>query len=141
MKSWAESTGEGHAEAMVASPTRRGRPGVLSAVFVSVALAVGCDESSTRATDNNPPVIESITASPAQIPIGGVSTVTAKVTDPDGDKLTYRWQAGLGVLTGSGPTVQYTAESCCPGQNPIVLRASDQKGAETRGEIIIVVGP
>ena len=42
-------------------------------------------------TTNEPPVIESLTASPAQLFPGGTSELACVASDPDGDPVTYSW--------------------------------------------------
>jgi len=58
---------------------------------------------------NNPPIITSVTPGSATVPPGGSTSVTCTATDPDGDPLTYGWQASLGTITGTGSSVTWQA--------------------------------
>ena len=58
---------------------------------------------------NHAPVIERLRAHPRKLNLGAVSALACQVTDPDGDSLSYRWDANAGILHGTGASVQWTA--------------------------------
>ena len=82
----------------------------------SVSVTVKDDKGNTvsqsldiNVVANRPPVISSLTASPAKLQRGETSTITCLASDPDGDPLTYTWKAGGGDVSGTGNTVIWKA--------------------------------
>lgn len=70
--------------------------------------AVASTVISTKA--NQAPGIASLTPTPARVAPKGTSTVTVQASDPEGDALTYTWQAPQGwAINGSGKTVKIVA--------------------------------
>jgi len=85
-----------------------------SILLISViALALGCskgsDNTSPTEAQNHAPVIQSLDASPNELPHSKWTTVTCVATDPDRDSLTYTWGAHEGELSGSGTDVEWRA--------------------------------
>lgn len=116
--------------------------GLLSAALVAAFLA-GCTSSTepTRA-GNAPPVIDSLTISPAILRVGTPATVTCYAHDPDGDALSYHWSASAGTLIGSGARIQYLPEPCCGGlTNTITVVVKDGRGGATQGQLHVAVSP
>jgi hypothetical protein len=61
------------------------------------------------------PLITSLTANPSAISPGATSVITAAVTDPDGDAITYSWSAEYGVIvSSSGSSAVYQAPPASP---------------------------
>lgn len=87
---------------------------------------------------NHPPMITSLTASPASLPYGALTTLTCTASDQDGDAVNYRWEARDGTLSGEGNRVSWTSP-LKGGSYSIFAIVSDGKGAETRQEIVIPV--
>ena len=60
---------------------------------------------------NNPPRVLGITASTDRIEVGEEVTLTASVSDDETavDDLTYQWTAPVGVISGTGRVVRWTA--------------------------------
>jgi len=58
-----------------------------------------------------PPAVDSLTASPNRVFVGGTIQLTAVASDPDGDPLAYAWSATSGtvVASASGDTATWTA--------------------------------
>jgi hypothetical protein len=80
-------------------------------------------------TPNNPPVIESLTTDCPRVRPGHSGTITCVASDPDGDELTYIWEAERGNISGEGPEVTWTA----PGEYGyylITVTVSDGRGGE-----------
>ena len=73
---------------------------ILLAVFFG-----GCDYFS----DNEPPVIEEVTASKTQVAPGEEVIINVVANDPDGDTLNYEYQASGGTITGTGNQVIWVA--------------------------------
>ena len=94
----------------------------LIVVFALVLLSVGCgsanQESATPSgtgnqarADNNVPVIDAIIPEWTAIERDGAGRIKCIAHDPDGDELTYTWEANRGAIAGDGPEVGYTAPS------------------------------
>lgn len=77
-------------------------------IVILILLAVffgGCDYFS----DNEPPVIEEVTASKTQVAPGEEVIINVVANDPDGDTLNYEYQASGGTITGTGNLVIWVA--------------------------------
>lgn len=60
-------------------------------------------------SETRPPVISGLFSEPAVIGQGASGTLKCQASDPGGLALSYRWQVEGGILSGSGPEVQWTA--------------------------------
>lgn len=86
----------------------------LKSIFaISFALFIGCskdsDDSSPTGPVNRAPVIQSVQASPAEVPHNGTSSLVCIATDADRDSLTYAWSARLGSISAEGSEARWTA--------------------------------
>jgi len=108
-------------------------------------LLVSCSkkesDSNPLSSGNQDPVINKLKADPETIRVGMISTITCDATDPDGDQLAYSWEASLGYILGSGSKVQYTAASCCIGENTITATVEDGRGGKASKSVKVVVLP
>ena len=112
---------------------------VLLAVMLMGMILWSCTEndSNTEPTDNNAPVINSITSNPTSVQQGGTSTFTCNATDVDGDSLTYYWLSTDGTISGTSSSETWTApnttDSCT-----ITCSVSDGELTDTATKIIKV---
>ena len=90
-------------------------------VIVMLGLLVGCSEEEPP---NNPPVINSFTASTTKVISGSEVMLTGLVTDPDGDSLTYTYQTTGGIITGTGNTVIWVVPDAA-GDYTVTVDVSD----------------
>ena len=104
-------------------------------------IGEGCN--SPTDSSNQTPDIESMTATPDTITVGRLSTVVVKVTNTNGDPLSYSWSSFPGDLNPSAEknTVFFTASSCCTGANPVTVVVKDGRGGESQGSVQIEVLP
>jgi len=111
---WSASGGDVTGSGSSATWTAPAAPGTYS---VQVTAEDGRGGSATRdisfttqaAPVNSPPSITSVTPGSATVPPGGSTSVTCTATDPDGDPLTYGWQASLGTISGTGSSITWQA--------------------------------
>ena len=89
-------------------------------------------------TTNQRPVVSSITAQPATLERGETSTITCMASDPDGDILTYTWEASGGTVTGTAHSATWEAPSV-GGEFVISVTVNDGKGGITESSCRIVV--
>lgn len=78
----------------------------------------------------NPPVIESYTPSQTEfsVNVGSVTDFSVVVSDPDGDPLSYSWEATAGTLEAEdSSTAKWTAPDQ-PGSAAVTVTVSDGKG-------------
>jgi hypothetical protein len=112
-------------------------------ILLTVACA-GCvqpvDEGAGSGGNKNP-VIRSLTADPASIGTGGLTTITVVADDPENQPLSFSWFATSGDFFGEGATVRYTASYCCVGENQVRVSVRDNAGGVTFREISITVHP
>lgn len=104
---------------------------------VSVEVSDGDDIVTDQLTitvfaPNNTPVIESLTTDCPRVKPGGHGTITCVASDPDGDKLTYTWEAERGAISTISEDdheVTWTAPSEY-GYYLITVTVSDGRGGE-----------
>jgi uncharacterized protein (DUF2141 family) len=78
---------------------------------------------------NSQPVIQSVTVTPNTINANGMVTITVVAADPDNDVLNYTYQVTGGSITGTGPSVTWTAPST-EGAHSVSVTVRDGKGGE-----------
>lgn len=116
----------------------------------SVFLWISCDDNnnSTNSDNNNAPVIDSITSNPDTFYAYNSTTIIVYAEDPDGDNLSYNWEAHstgswLTAVTGGANTMEFS--NCCEvneSKSGVVLAiVSDGNGGETRDSITVWVLP
>jgi hypothetical protein len=88
--------------------------------------------------ENRAPVISNITANPATLTIGGMSSITCSATDPDGDIISYTWSFDYETINSSGSTINWKAP-LSPGNYTVTCSVSDPDGLITSGSVNIYV--
>jgi peptidoglycan-associated lipoprotein len=71
--------------------------------------------------------------------VGQVSKCTATATDPDGDPVTYRWTAPVGVFASPNDQNTGWTAPAQPGNVPITVTASDNRGGMATSSVIVQV--
>lgn len=95
-----------------------------------------------QSSNNHSPVISSINAAPPIVKINELCTITADVTDPDGDVITYSWSSNgrkEGSLLPPDEATVFWNTPNIPGTYTISLTASDSKGQTATKSIDITV--
>jgi hypothetical protein len=113
---------------------------VLNSVIVLAMLIIAsCSKNTTEPEQQNKaPLITSIVPSPYSVPMKGIITLTCLAADPDGDQLSYNWEALEGTITGSGPSVEWTAPEQ-EGSFSISCKVSDGNGGEANQNVDVAV--
>jgi hypothetical protein len=78
---------------------------------------------------NRPPRINNLYSVPEEVSVGTTASIIASAEDPDGDLLSYFWEASSGTIYGSGNEVDFEAPVQA-GTVIIELRVADPNGAE-----------
>lgn len=140
------------------SAGRFGRSARLVGVLVlSVALPIGCTgqdsdgAAETAATGNQPPTVqilspEDLSSHSADLIDGrfGVRLMLeAEASDPDGDDVSVRWtsseQGDLGEGSALDVVIHVSNEGLDASQPTITAIATDERGAEARASVSILV--
>ena len=111
---------------------------ILLLLFVPFLL-LNCDKKSTDpGSENNPPVIETITFTPDYVTTESVVSFVAVASDEDGDELTYEWSSQHGYFPygTTGFTVQWMPET--DGSHSVKLKVSDDEDTVSKIFIIYV---
>jgi len=103
-------------------------------VFLGILtiMIIGCGDSS-----NNPPVIEGVTSSKMEVAPGEEVTIDVLANDPDGDNVSYKYEANGGEIKGSGKTIQW--KSLKEGTYLIKVTVRDDYDHEAQSSISIIV--
>ena len=89
---------------------------------------------------NRPPTI-SCSANPTSVFAGERSAITCIGNDPDGDPLTYTWQANSGRITGNGAAGDFDTTGLSPGTYTITTRVDDGRGGAADATTPVQVKP
>jgi hypothetical protein len=111
------------------------------AVFALLLAAIGlfaCDRTRTITASGEPPIIQSVRATPHSIAVGESAKISVVANDPGGSLLSYEWDAGLGEIIGQGTEVYYTAQWCCVGTNSIIVRVTNEGGGVAVATVLVV---
>lgn len=119
--------------------------GALDEVLVTVTDSAGDAVSSAVVVstwEDHGPMIHSLTAQPSSVAKGGSIALFASAADPEGDTLSYQWEAPEGwTVQGSDASVSLLAPAL-PGQLAIVeLRVTDQPGLAASASIAVSTLP
>jgi hypothetical protein len=87
---------------------------------------------------NNAPSIYRISANPRKIDLGATTNLVCTAQDPDGDTLTYHWNAVSGSVVGNDSIALWTAP-VNPGNYFVSCQVDDGKGEQDADSIAIVV--
>jgi outer membrane protein OmpA-like peptidoglycan-associated protein len=87
---------------------------------------------------NRPPSVRA-RCEPCTVEIGRTSTVTADATDPDGETLTYRWNAPTGTLATPAERQSIWTAPMQEGPVPVTVVANDPSGASASDAVTIHV--
>ena len=104
-------------------------------ICVLVMMTSGCGGSDEP---NRAPSISSLTANDNSIEINTAATITCTASDPDGDNLSYSWEADGGTFTQTGSNASWTAPEI-PGEYTISVSVSDGQAASSSSSISIAV--
>ena len=101
----------------------------------SVEVTIRDDDS----TPNNPPTVRAV-CEPCSVPRGGEVRLRAEASDPDGDPITYMWDAGRGSFQGptDGPDARWTAPDRV-GRVVIRVAVADGRGGRAVAEVAVRV--
>ncbi|MBU3927587.1 MAG: PKD domain-containing protein [Bacteroidetes bacterium] len=91
--------------------------------------ATGSGQLTVLAPVNNNPVISSIQLNPTAANPGQVVSISVLANDADGDQLTYQYQVNGGAVSGSGPSVSWTAPSQA-GSYSVTVTVMDGEGGQ-----------
>lgn len=128
---------------------------LVSCAAISVIAGTGCDNKGTspvapdefsagsssgsNPSTNAPPIITSVIASPPSILISETSTLSARVTDPDGDSVTCAWSLETGgELTPGGTTCTAVLRPTQVGTLRVRVQARDSRGASSAARTVEV---
>jgi len=142
-----------------ASRSRRAFVLLCGILLVGSTVGAGCKKTPARfiLPPNDPPVMDSLTATPSSLGAGESTIVRAYATDPDGDRLVYDWLTDSRLkINGALPwdNFLYNTDSSWRGVHNADLpnrisdtawvrcRARDGKGGEASLRIeILLTGP
>lgn len=102
-----------------------------AAIAAQVTVQVTEAEPEEPVSTNQAPVIHSMSADPSIVCPGERSTITATVSDPEGDPITYSWKASGGHITGEGTSATWTAPDA-GGTYVITVSVADEHGNVSR---------
>lgn len=121
--------------------------GSSAAVSLTITVRTARGSAAVNVTFNSWPAVTRIVASPAAVEAGETTTLTATVSDNDGDTLSYQWAADCAGnwTNGTSATARFT-----PSEQPatgtcarcrLTVSVLDGRGGRATGTLSICVGP
>jgi hypothetical protein len=106
---------------------------VLVLIVIAMVNTGACGKA-----ENEPPVITSVTATPANVGLGDTTTLACVASDTDEDTITYSWTVTGGTISGEGSTVTWIAPSV-EGDFTISVTVDDGEGGTDTGTVEVSV--
>ena len=91
------------------------------------------------------PLVQSISASPIDVPLAELSVINVEASDPQGLSITYSWELTGGAFEGSidGPSVNWRAPAgpacCAVGPYTISVKITNEGGGSTYAKVELQV--
>ena len=89
---------------------------------------------------NDPPVINSVSANPESVAEGETTTLTVDADDADGDPLTYVWLCDCGTIEAQSDSTATWRAPVNAGEYGINVSVSDGKNPAVLGHVTVKVG-
>ncbi|HPT14442.1 MAG TPA: hypothetical protein PK796_06590 [Bacteroidales bacterium] len=105
-----------------------------------LATIVMISASSCKKDENGNPVISAVVVNPATVNANGIVSIAVTATDPDNDALTYAYTVTGGAISGSGPSVNWTAPATA-GAHSVTVVVTDGNGGQATGNGALTVLP
>ena len=137
---WTATSGNISGQGSTVTWTAPDTPGTY-AITVTVMDGRGGEAAMQLTIDvlvNNPPVIESLATERCVIYPAESTPIECVAFDPDGDELTYLWEATGGDISGQGSTADWTAPDTVGTYN-IIVTVTDGRDGEASQELNITV--
>jgi hypothetical protein len=141
--SWSASSGTISGTGNVATLNTSGAPAGTITVTCKVVDNQGLTASATTAVTVNapassPPTI-SCSASPKAVTLGGMATITAVATSPEGRPLTYSWSASSGAISGSDNVATLNTSGAAAGTITVTCKVADDQGRSASATTAVTV--
>jgi len=107
---------------------------VFGLILLISVITAGCKKT----TENNPPVITSVTLTPKVVNPDSSTVVQVKATDNDGDLIVYSYYPSAGIVIGSGSNVRWLAPDTA-GIYSLIIKASDASGDYSSDSVSLTV--
>ena len=102
--------------------------------------ALGCVERKVSSITGSGSIdIVELSAEPDTIFLNQQSILSAVIDNPEGQELTYNWQAYRGAISGTGSEVRYFGSYCCAGTDWVVLTVTDEDGGQVQETAVLFV--
>lgn len=137
---WTTNGGNISGQGPIITWTAPDNPGTYT-IGVKVTDGRGDEVTSQTTMDvriNHPPVIDSLAAEQAALGEGESTSIECFASDPDGDELTYLWEATGGDISGQGSVVTWIAPGTCSTYS-VIVTVADGRGGEASADLSIRV--
>jgi hypothetical protein len=141
--SWSASSGAISGNGNVATLNTTGAAAGTITVTCEVADNQGLTASSTTSVTvsapvSSPPTI-SCSANPKAVTPGGMATITAIASSPEGLPLAYSWSASSGTISGNGNTATLNTSGAAAGTITVTCKVADDQGRSASAATVVTV--
>jgi outer membrane protein OmpA-like peptidoglycan-associated protein len=87
----------------------------------------------------NPPTLSAVVASPMSVTAGGMVSLSANCTSPDGVPVAISWTSAGGSVSGAGGSATLNTTGAVPGAIAVSATCSDPRGLKAQASIEVTV--